>query len=325
MNDLLRRYELDLSIVVPIFNEEENVGPLWEELRAVLDGMAGRSEVIYVDDGSTDDSAARARQAAGSDPRFVLVRLARNYGQSAALAAGIDRARGRVIVPLDGDRQNDPAEIPRLTAMLSDDVDVVCGWRRERNDAPLRSAVSRAANRLIGRVTGVRLHDYGCTLKVFKAEFIRPVAIYGEMHRFLPVFARALGARIVEEEVNHRPRVAGRSKYGLDRTFRVALDLVCVQFMTRYRGRAMRFFGRFVWGQGLSAAACLAIGIAGWLGGGWEGGLWLLASVVLAVGATLTLGLGLVSELLWRTNDAARGERPFRLVDEVAPTGNRAD
>lgn len=309
--------QLDLSIIVPVFNEEDNVVPLWNEITAALAGFRGTAEIVFVDDGSRDQSGARLLTAAGGDARLVLVRLARNYGQSAAMAAGFAEARGRVIVPLDGDRQNDPAEVPRVVAMLSDEVDVVCGWRKDRHDAALRSFVSRVANRLISRVTGVALHDYGCTLKAFKAEFLKPIVLVGEMHRFLPVFARWQGARITEVAVNHRPRVAGVSKYGLDRTFRVVLDLFLVQFLTRYRGRAMRYLSKWIWGQAFVAFFCLAMAAAGALGAKWSGSRWTLAGCVFAVGTVLTLAIALLAELVTRLHFEATGANAFRVGDVV--------
>lgn len=316
--------QLDLSVVVPVFNEADNVAPLWDEIRGVLHAWGGAFEVLFVDDGSRDASVERLRAAIGDDPRGIVIRLARNYGQTSAMAAGFDAARGRVIVPLDGDRQNDPAEIPRMMRMLSPEVDVVCGWRRNRHDAWLRSFVSRQANTLIGRVTGVQLHDYGCTLKAFKAEFVKPIALYGEMHRFLPVLARWEGARIIETPVNHRPRVAGQSKYGLDRTFRVVLDLVLIQFLTKYRGRAMRWFGRSAWACGFLAAAAFAGAVGGWLGLPWRGSTCLVLGVVLAAAAWLSVGMGLLGELLWRTYYEFRGARPYRVRDAMG-TGRPDD
>ncbi|MFO0974184.1 MAG: glycosyltransferase family 2 protein [Phycisphaerae bacterium] len=302
----------ELSVIVPLYNEAGNVVPLWRELHDVLDAWGGDYELIFVDDGSTDDTVARLRAAAGDDARLVVARLERNSGQTAAMAAGFDLARGRVWVPLDGDRQNDPAEIPRMIARLALDADLVCGWRRRRQDDALRSFVSRVANRLIGRVTGVRLHDYGCTLKAFKAEFIRGERLYGEMHRFLPVVARMRGARIVEMEVNHRARVAGQTKYGLGRTFRVVLDLVLVQFLTKYRGRALRFFGPWIWalaiGGGVSVLASL-VSRAGWG--------WFTIGVVLSVGALLALMVALCAELLWRVYYESRDARPYRVAEVI--------
>lgn len=305
--------EIEISVVVPVYNEEDNVVSLWNEIRDALAPWGDRVEAIFVDDGSRDRSIERLRPIAESDPRVVLVRLARNYGQTAAMAAGFERARGRLIVPLDGDRQNDPAEIPHMVRLISESVDVVCGWRKNRHDAWLRSFVSRQANRLIGRVTGVELHDYGCTLKVFKAPFIKPVRLYGELHRFLPVFAHWEGARIAELAVNHRPRVAGTSKYGLDRTFRVVLDLLLVQFITKYRGRPMRFFMRWIWGSAVAGLLCAGIGLAGWIGAGWAGARWLTAGLILAVGSVQLLAVALVAELLWRTYYESRDARPYRI------------
>jgi glycosyltransferase involved in cell wall biosynthesis len=308
---------LDLSIVVPVFNEEDNVAPFWTEIRSVLQGRVDRYEAIFVDDGSADRTVERLRRAAEGDPRVVIVRFTRNFGQTAALAAGFALARGRVVVPIDGDRQNDPAEIPRMLAMLGDEVDVVCGWRRDRHDAWLRRFVSRQANALIGRVTGVRLHDYGCTLKAFKAEYVKNMPLFGELHRFIPVLARAEGARIAEVVVNHRPRTAGQSKYGLDRTFRVLPDLLLVQFLTKYRGRAMRFFGRWAWIALGVAAVCFATAAIGWLTGRAATTFWLLVAMMAMGGMFASLGFGLLGELMWRIYYVSRSDRPWRIREIV--------
>lgn len=312
-------YAVELSVVIPAYCEQDNVVPLWEEVRDVL-APTGRSfEVIIVDDGSPDDTAARLRPLALRDPRLIVARLARNYGQSSAMAAGIHLARGRIIATLDGDRQNDPAEIPRMLERMTDDVDVVAGWRRKRQDKWLRSWVSRQANRIIGKRTGVQLHDYGCTLKLFRSPIAKALPLYGEMHRFIPAWARWNGARFAEVEVNHRPRVAGTSHYGLDRTFRVLLDLATVEFMTRYRGHATRFFGRWAWRLAGAAAVLTVAAVAAAAFGAaalWSIGGVLLAGVFGSTGLVL-VACGILGELGWRMYFSLEQNRPFRIAEVV--------
>lgn len=222
----------ELSIVVPMYEEEDNVQGLHDALVAGLRGLERTYEVVVVDDGSRDDTYAVLARLAAVDERVKIIRLRRNYGQTAAMAAGFDHARGRVIIPMDGDLQNDPADIPLLLEKIDEGYDVVSGWRHDRQDGFLRRLPSRMANWLIGRVTGVRLHDYGCTLKAYRAEIVEETRLYGEMHRFLPALAHQAGARITEVPVRHHPRVAGRSKYGLGRTLKVLLDLLTVKFLS---------------------------------------------------------------------------------------------
>jgi glycosyltransferase involved in cell wall biosynthesis len=223
---------LELSVVVPVHDEQDNVERLYEALMPRLEELGRSFEVIVVDDGSRDETYPRLVRLAAADERLKLVELRRNYGQTAAMAAGFDHARGEVIIPMDGDLQNDPADIARLLEKIDEGYDVVSGWRRERQDNFVRRLPSRIANWLIGRVTGVRLHDYGCTLKAYRAEIVDETRLYGEMHRFLPALAQQAGARITEIPVSHHPRVAGRSKYGLGRTLKVLLDLLTVKFLS---------------------------------------------------------------------------------------------
>jgi glycosyltransferase involved in cell wall biosynthesis len=230
--------------VVPLYDEEENVDPTMRELLDVLDGLELSSEVVLVDDGSRDRTAALARRWCEVDPRVRLIEFRRNFGQTAALVAGFDHARGQVVVAMDGDQQNDPHDIPRLLAKLDEGYDVVSGWRRDRQDALLlRKVPSMAANRLISKVTGTRLHDYGCTLKAYRGDVVRHLRLYGDQHRFIPALSQIVGARVAELPVNHRPRVRGHSKYGISRTVRVMLDLLTVKFLISYFGRPMRLFG----------------------------------------------------------------------------------
>src|SRR3954469_22154736 len=235
-----------ISVVIPLFNEEENVRPLLEELFAEL-GKLGRSwEVICVDDGSRDGKFFALQEIAATRPELHVIRFRLNFGQTAAMSAGIEAARGEVIVPMDGDLQNDPADIGRLLAQLDAGSDVVSGWRRNRRDKEFgRKLPSRVANRLISAISGVRLHDYGCSLKAYRRDVLRDVKLYGEMHRFIPIYASWQGAHVTEMEVNHRARHAGRSKYGFSRTFKVVLDLMVVKFLASYATKPIYVFGGF--------------------------------------------------------------------------------
>lgn len=307
-----------LSVVIPFFNEEENVGPLVAELHEAMAHAPFPWEAILVDDGSQDATLARmeeARERFGT--HLTLVALQRNFGQTAATQAGIDAASGEMVATLDGDRQNDPADVPALARQLVDqDLDLVVGWRRNRQDGFfLRRFPSFLANRLIGRVTGVRLHDYGCSLKVYRTSVLRAVRLYGEMHRFIPAwFAAATSpARIGERIVNHRARVAGSSKYGISRTFRVLLDLLSVHFFMRYWTRPGHFFGSI--GLGVGTVGGVILAYLGWVkfGLGEDIGTrpLLLVGVVLVIASLQFLTTGVVMELLTRTYFESTGAKPY--------------
>jgi glycosyltransferase involved in cell wall biosynthesis len=234
----------DLSVVIPIYNESPNIRQLHAELTATLEAWGRPYEIVAVDDGSRDDSFQILAELHAADPRLHVIRFRRNFGQTAAFAAGFAHARGAIIVASDGDLQNDPKDIPALIAELERGADIVCGWRRDRKDTWLtRRVPSILANRLISAATGVRLHDYGCSLKAFRAEVVKPLRLYGEMHRFIPAIASEIGVRITEQEVNHRPRLHGTSKYGLSRTIRVVLDLLTVKYLLDYSKRPLQIFG----------------------------------------------------------------------------------
>jgi len=237
---------IELSIIVPLFNEADNVEQLYRELADVAGRLGRRHEMLFVDDGSTDQTVERLRRVAAGNPQVRIIRFRRNFGQTAAISAGIDYSRGELLCLLDGDLQNDPADIPRLLDKLAEGYDVVSGWRRQRRDPLLtRRLPSAIANRLISWIGGVRLHDYGCTLKVYRREMLSDVRLYGEMHRFIPIYATWYGGRITEIEVNHRPRRGGRSKYGLARTVKVVLDLMVVAFLSYYSRKPIYVFGGF--------------------------------------------------------------------------------
>ena len=235
---------MKLSVVIPIYNEEENIRPLYEELSEVLQSLDHTSEIVFVDDGSSDRSLELLATIQQQDERVVVVSFRRNFGQTAAMAAGFDYATGDVIVTMDGDMQNDPHDIPALLAKMEEGYDLVSGWRFNRQDAFInRKLPSMIANKLISTVTGVHLHDYGCTLKMFHREITKGIRLYGEMHRFIPAIASGMGSRIAEVKVNHRPRRFGTSKYGISRTLRVILDLMTVKFLLSYATRPIQVFG----------------------------------------------------------------------------------
>jgi glycosyltransferase involved in cell wall biosynthesis len=236
---------MDLSLVIPVYNEEESLPPLFDAIHAALDSLSRSWEVVLVDDGSRDGSLGVLRELAERDPTHIrVVAFRRNFGQTAAMSAGIDHAKGEVIVLLDADLQNDPADIPMMLEKLDEGYDVVSGWRVNRQDTYLtRTLPSNLANGLISRVTGVELHDYGCTLKAYRREVLTGFKLYGEMHRFIPVFAHSVGAKIIEVPVNHHARQFGVAKYGLERTFKVLLDLFTVKFLLSYSSKPIYLFG----------------------------------------------------------------------------------
>ena len=311
-----------LSVVVPVYDEEDSLDGLIAELGAALDVVGRPAEIVAVDDGSTDASFARLRALQAREPRLRIVRLARNYGQTAALAAGIEHATGALLVTCDADRQNDPADLPRLLAALTDDVDVVNGWRRERRDPWLtRRLPSQLANRVISLVIGTQLHDYGCTLRVMRAEIAKELQLYGELHRFIPALAADVGARVIEIPVNHRPRTTGRSKYGLSRTLRVLLDLLTVKFLSGFSTRPIQLFG-------LAGVLCAVAGLVltGELGferivlGIRLGGrpIVLLAILLVVVGFQF-VSIGLLGEMVVRTYHESQRKPIYRVRAVVEP------
>jgi glycosyltransferase involved in cell wall biosynthesis len=235
---------LELSVVIPLYNEQDNIFPLYEELGGALDALALPYEVIVVDDGSTDSSFTRLREIHERDPRWQVIRFRRNFGQTAGISAGFETARGRVVVTIDADLQNDPRDIGKLLAKMAEGYDVVSGWRVNRKEPFFsRRMPSQSANWLISRITGVHLHDYGCTLKAYEQTVARNVTLYGELHRFIPALASQMGVRVAEVAVNDRPRRHGKSKYGINRTFKVFLDLIAVSFYLSYFNRPLYVFG----------------------------------------------------------------------------------
>jgi glycosyltransferase involved in cell wall biosynthesis len=309
-----------LSIVVPCFNEADNIAPLVRELDAVLAEHNLDAEIIFVDDGSTDNTASLLRSQALADPRYLAVLFRRNYGQTAAMAAGFAHARGEVVIPLDADLQNDPADIPRLLAALAEGYDVVSGWRQQRQDKMWsRRFPSVIANRLIAWVGGVAIHDYGCTLKAYRADVLRSVRLYGEMHRFIPILASWAGARVGEIVVNHRPRTAGVSKYGLSRTFKVVLDLLTVKLLGSYHTKPMYFFGGYGLLLIVIAALCaLAVVVIKATGTSWQHtfSLGLLGAFVGLAGMQSVL-FGLLAELQVRTYHESQDKPTYNIREIV--------
>ena len=308
-----------LSIVVPIYNEVDSLPRLLERLRQVLTHSGSSYEILCVDDGSRDGSDLWLRQEASRSHDLRAILLRRNYGQTAAMAAGFGHARGEVIVTLDGDLQNDPADIPRLIEKLAEGYDLVSGWRQARQDAALtRLLPSRIANGLIGWITGVRIHDYGCSLKAYRAELIADMRLYGELHRFLPALAYIEGARIAEIPVTHHARQFGQSKYGLGRTFRVLMDLITIAFFQTFLTKPMHVFG--LWG---AAALVLGSGLGGYLvflklvlnQSIGDRPLLILAVLLVLAGIQLFC-FGLLAELVMRTYHESQG-RPIYRVREV--------
>jgi glycosyltransferase involved in cell wall biosynthesis len=312
----------DLSVVIPIRNESPNIASLYREFTDTLEAWGRPYELVLIDDGSTDDSFALLAELQARDSRVRVVRFRRNFGQTAAFSAGFRFARGRLIATADGDLQNDPGDLPRMVELIDQGQDIVCGWRKDRKDAFItRRLPSMMANRLISWATGVRLHDYGCSLKVFRAEVVKPLKLYGEMHRFLPAIASELGVSISEVVVNHRARRHGTSKYGLSRTVRVILDLLTVKFLLSYSTRPLQIFG-LVGGTML----CLGLGVSAVLAYERLFGhqsianrpLLLFGILLIFTGVQLVT-LGLLAELQARTYHESQ-DKPTYVIREVRET-----
>ena len=306
---------LDLSVVVPLYNEEESLPHLVEQLLTALRPTGERFELVLVNDGSSDRTAAVLEELCAEVPELVGLLLRKNYGQTAAMSAGFDVSQGEVIVSLDGDLQNDPADIPMLLAKLREGYDLVSGWRHQRQDAALqRKLPSKIANRLIGRVTGVRLHDYGCSLKAYSRDVLSDMRLYGELHRFLPALAFIEGARITEVKVNHRARQFGSSKYGIDRTFRVLMDRLTGRFMKRFLTRPM-----YVFGFGGLIAILLSLVASSYLlavkvmGGDIGNRPLLTLAVVLGLAGIQLFCFGLLGELQIRTYHESQDRPIYRI------------
>ncbi len=311
--------EIELSITIPVYNEEQNLPILYERLKKVLDSLGKSYEIILVDDGSTDRSWEIIKELAEKDPHVVGIKFRRNYGQTAAMSAGFEHARGKIVVAMDADLQNDPEDIPKLLEKLEEGYDIVSGWRKDRKDPFLtRTLPSRIANWLISKVTGVYLHDYGCSLKAYRADVAKQLDFYGEMHRFLPALAKPLGAKVTEVPVKHHPRKYGKSKYGISRTFKVILDLILVKFLLDYRTKPFRVFG----GTGI-ILMLLGFLILGYLvfvkiffGVDIGNRPLLLFGILFVLSGIMMLSTGIVAELITRTYYESQGKRPY-IIREI--------
>ena len=306
----------DVSLVIPVYNEEECLPYLYD---AVVEAMSDFDfEVVLVDDGSTDGSEGVLADLAERDARIRVVHFVRNSGQTAAIMAGIHHSRGPILVTLDADLQNDPADIPEMIEML-DDADVICGWRRDRKDTWLtRTLPSKLANAMISRISGVSLHDYGCTLRVYRREYLEQIPLYGEMHRFIPVYVTWAGARLREHPVQHHPRTFGTSKYGIFRTFKVLLDLSTVMFLRDYFTKPIYFFGKLGALFGALGVISGAAAVCLWAVAGWGRDSVLAASLavlspILVVVAVLQMSLGIIAEVLIRTHYEVQNQRAYQV------------
>jgi len=310
----------EVSVFLPVYNEEPNLRPLHAKLDAALKALDRSAEIVYVDDGSTDGSLNILREIARTDPRVRVVALRRNYGQTAAMAAGIDAARSKVLIPMDADMQNDPADIQRLLDTLDNGYDVVSGWRKNRKDKMVtRKIPSMIANRLISWIGGVPLHDYGCSLKAYRRESLQDVRLYGEMHRFIPIYASWAGARVTEIPVEHHARTMGKSKYGLSRTLKVVFDLMTIKFMASYQTKPIYVFGSF--GMlafaisllaGLYALFLKVIHKADFV----QTPLPILTIVMFAVGVQFLL-MGLLAEMLVRTYHESQAKAIYAVRERL--------
>ena len=300
---------IDISVCVPVYNEEDSVGPLHAAIVAALEPTGRRFEMVMVDDGSRDSTVARLAEIGKTDPRLVIVRFQRNFGQTAAMMAGIDHARGRYLVTMDGDLQNDPADIPMMLAKLEEGYDLVVGWRINRQDKFLsRKLPSKIANWLIGKVTGLPIRDNGCSLKVYRAEVIKRVPLYSDMHRFIPAMTTPMGARIAEVGVRHHARRFGSSKYGLSRIFKVLLDLIAIKSLLLFARRPLM---RFAVLGGLAAILAVVVVILS-IGGQADGASQVVGMAVAGLFGSLAVFLvllGMVTGVMFQTEDASGGTR----------------
>lgn len=316
---------MDISVVIPFLNEEPNLQPLCEELKVALDPTGKDYELVFVDDGSVDKGVEILQGLLSEIPQIRVVSLRRNFGQTAAMAAGLDFASGEVVVTIDADRQNDPADIPAMIEKLEEGFDLVCGWRHERQDAAImRKLPSKIANRLIAKTTGVVLNDYGCTLKAMTKTIAKKITLYGEMHRFIPAVASAIGVKIAEVKVNHRARVAGESKYGISRTFRVILDLVTVKFLLKYSSRPIHFFGM----PGLALTSIGGLGVSYLVFGKLFFGMsiadrpLLMLSILLLILGVQFILFGLIGEMQTRIYHESQDKPVYYVRETIGWTEN---
>lgn len=309
----------ELSLFLPVLDEEENLRPMHAKISAALDQLGKTAEVIFVDDGSTDKSLSILKEIAADDPRVRVISLRRNYGQTAAMSAGIDAAKGDILIPMDADLQNDPADIARLLHKLDDGYDVVSGWRKNRQDKLVsRKIPSQIANRIISWIGGVPLHDYGCSLKAYRRDVIQDVKLYGEMHRFIPIYASWAGARVTEIPVDHHARTMGKSKYGISRTIKVIFDLMTIKFMASYQTKPIYVFGTFGMGAlAFSVVATLWAIVLKVQGTSFiQTPLPVVAVVMLAISVQFFL-MGLLAELLVRTYHESQDKAIYAVRERI--------
>jgi len=310
----------NISVIIPLYNEAGSIGPLYEKLLSTLDTLDGEYEILLVDDGSTDGTTEILHELARENQHVKLILFRRNFGQTAALMAGIDHAHGETIVAMDGDGQNDPSDIPQLLEQIDAGYDVVSGWRKDRKDAKLsRVLPSRIANWVASRISGVTLNDYGCTLKAYRRTILSDIRIYGEMHRFIPIYANWEGAKVTEIPVKHHARAAGRSKYGIERTIKVVLDLIVITFLSRFASRPSYLFGTF--GLLNLGLALLSGFYAIWLKFA-EGKSFITTPMPLLVVFLMTIGfmsilIGLLAEMVMRTYYEAQGKPAYSIKETV--------
>jgi len=315
---------MTISIVIPLYNEEENVRELYGSLKPVMDSLRNEYEIIFIDDGSTDNTLALLQEIKTADDTVIVLSLRRNFGQTAAFAAGFDYSRGDIIVTMDGDLQNDPKDIPKLLELMKDN-DLVSGWRKIRKDPFLsRRLPSILANSLISKVTGVNLHDYGCSLKAYRRDVIKNLKLYGEMHRFIPAVASWYGVRIAEVETTHHPRLRGKSKYGISRTMKVVLDLITVKFLQSFSTKPLQFFGPIgILSGALGFLISLYLSIDKIFSGKDIGGrpLLLLGALLIIVGIQF-IGMGLLGEMMVRVYHETQ-KKPIYVIKKVIGPVNK--
>ncbi|MHC4882594.1 MAG: glycosyltransferase family 2 protein [Planctomycetota bacterium] len=307
----------ELSVVIPLFNEALSLEALHTEIGHALADFD--YEILYVDDGSTDNSFSVLTDIQKKSNNVRVIRFRRNFGQTAAMSAGFKYARGKIIIPMDADGQNDPADIPKLVAKLEEGYDIVSGWRKERKDnAVTRTLPSRMANWMIGKITGIRLHDYGCTLKAYRAESLKQIRLYGEMHRFIPALARWGGEKVVEMVVSHRPRTTGQTKYGLSRTFKVILDLITIKFLASFSTKPIHIFGGLgvLCFLGSLLSGITVLGMKFFVNYSMNRNPLLIISMMLMMAAIQFVLMGLLAEIMVRTYHESQ-DRPIYLIEKI--------
>jgi len=319
---------IELSIIVPVLNEAESLRPLYDQIRQAADGRYDY-EIVFIDDGSSDNSFSVLSEILQNDPRMRIIRFRRNFGQTAALSAGFEHARGNIIIALDADGQNDPADIPKLIEKLEEGYDIVSGWRRKRHDKVLtRKFPSWVANRLIAAITGVKLHDFGCTLKAYRASSLKEIRLYGEMHRFIPALASWSGEKVTELVVNHRPRTRGKPKYGLARTLKVILDLITIKFLMSFSTKPIYVFGGLgvlsILGASLSGAAVLYQKFISASHLSMNKNPLLVLTAIFINASVQFILMGLLAEMLVRTYHESQ-DRPIYVIEKIFESDDKVN